>query len=222
MSPVSTQTLDLTLAAGTVRLLADRAAFLPNESLLLVADAHLGKAQAFRSLGVPVPGGSTAHNLRRLSALIESTQPRELVFLGDLLHAQQGRTAGVLAAVRTWRERHAHVPMRLVRGNHDSRAGDPPADWDMSVVDEPYRVGGWALCHHPQHVPQAHVVAGHLHPGVSLGRGIDRVRLACFHVGMHCSVLPAFGEFTGLHRIHRQAGDRVVLVAEGELRAMPA
>jgi metallophosphoesterase superfamily enzyme len=38
----------------------------------------------------------------------------------------------------------------LVRGNHDSRAGDPPASLGIRVVDEPFAVGPFAACHHPQ------------------------------------------------------------------------
>jgi metallophosphoesterase superfamily enzyme len=49
-------------------------------------------------------------------------------------------------------------------------------------------------------VPGAYVLAGHLHPGVVLGgRAHDRLRLPCFHFGPRSGVLPAFGEFTGMH-----------------------
>ena len=39
----------------------------------LVADAHIGKAQSFRRLGVPVPGGTTAATLQRLSRAVAAT-----------------------------------------------------------------------------------------------------------------------------------------------------
>ena len=42
-----------------LRLLPERAAWVEDLGLLLVADMHLGKPQAFRRLGVPVPEGST-------------------------------------------------------------------------------------------------------------------------------------------------------------------
>lgn len=214
--------LTLDLPPGPLRLLGGLAAFLPETGHLLVADAHLGKAHAFRAMGVPVPPGTTADNLQRLDRLIEATVPRELVFLGDLLHARHGRGDATMRAVSAWRRRRAALPMRLVRGNHDSRAGDPPPDWDVAVVDEPWRLGGWALCHHPGRVDGAVTIAGHVHPGVVLGSGLDRLRLPCFHVSDGQVMLPAFGAFTGLHVVRPAPGDTVVVVAEGRLRPLPA
>jgi hypothetical protein len=40
------------------------------------------------------------------------------------------------------------------------------------------------------------------------------LRLPCFHFGAHCGVLPAFGDFTGMHVVRPEAGDRVFVVAE--------
>lgn len=208
-------------SAGPLELFAQRAAFLRDHGLLLIADAHLGKAQSFRRLGMPVPAGTTAGNLDRLSALIERTRPREVVFLGDMLHARSGRTRGVETAVEQWRESH-RLPMRLVRGNHDLHAGDPPPRWNVDVCDEPYRCGAWALCHHPQHLPGAFVLAGHVHPAVSWGQRFERLTLPCFHFQSGLGVLPAFGEFTGLHRVQPGPGDQVAVLAGGELRWLPS
>lgn len=213
--------LSVDLDAGPIVLLGDRAAFLPDLGCLLIADLHLGKAQAFRSLGVPVPGGTTAHNLARLDRLIAGCQPRELIFLGDLLHARHGRSAALQTTVRDWRDRYPQVDMHLVRGNHDSRAGDPPSDWRIAIVDEPWLRAGWALCHHPQVVPGHYVLAGHLHPCALVASGSDRLRLPCFHLGTRQGVLPAFGGFTGMHPIVRRPGDRVAVVADGAVRLLP-
>ncbi len=71
-------------------LLPQRAVFDPAERTLFVADVHFGKAAAFRALGAPVPKGTTADNLARLTALMEATGAARLVVLGDLLHARAG------------------------------------------------------------------------------------------------------------------------------------
>jgi uncharacterized protein len=202
------------LPAGPVVLLADRAAFLPEPGLLLVADAHLGKAQAFRRLGVPVPSGTTAHNLARLQALVAQTGAREIVFLGDLLHARQARHADLDAAFVAWRQAHPHLGLRLIRGNHDRHAGDPPAAWGVQVADEPWRCGPWALCHHPAEVAGAYAFAGHVHPAVRVGRGASALRLPCFHLSPALMLLPAFGAFTGLHLVQPAPGDGVAVVAD--------
>jgi uncharacterized protein len=185
-------------AGVELHLLPERAIWWPQGRTLFIADLHLGKAASYRALGQPVPGGTTQENLDRLSALVVKHSPQQLVFLGDFLHAAAARTASVLAALAEWRERHTAVEMTLVRGNHDSRAGDPPASLQIEVVDEPYLQGPFALCHHPQSHATHFVLAGHVHPVCRLsGRGRDSLRMPCFVVQAGRAVLPAFGEFTG-------------------------
>ena len=99
--------------------------------MLFIADLHLGKAATYRALGQPVPSGTTGANLQRLSQLIAHYQPAQLVFLGDFLHAAQARTPTLLAALADWRAAHPDLACTLVRGNHDSRAGDPPAELEI-------------------------------------------------------------------------------------------
>ena len=223
MGAIEAAAQTVTVQAGGCRfeLQPERAAWLPEPGLLLVADVHLGKAQSFRRLGVPVPGGTTLGNLARLDRLIGRTRPRRLVFLGDLLHARAARAPAVLTAVAAWRRRHAGLAMTLVRGNHDDRAGDPPPDWAIEVVDEPWIAGPLALCHEPQAVDGRYVVAGHVHPAFVVGRGVDAMRLPCFHFGPAAAVLPAFGEFTGMHRVPGRPGDRVFVVGEGRVHEVP-
>lgn len=201
-----------------LRLLAHKAAFDPELGLLLVADAHLGKAQAFRRLGVPVPAGTTAQALALLDGLLADTGAREIVFLGDLLHAAAAQGPGTMAAVLAWRQRHPALQLTLVRGNHDRHAGDPPAALGVQVVDGPLRRGPWALAHEPAAVAGAYVLAGHVHPGLVLtGRGHERLRLPCFHFGPEVGVLPAFGPFTGLHLLPAGPGVRRYAVADGQV-----
>lgn len=198
---------------------------------LLVADAHFGKAVSFRKLGVPVPSGTTSQTLDELSGVIGATRAKRVVFLGDFLHSRHSHAKGTLSALARWRAAHAAIELTLVRGNHDDRAGDPPASLDITVVDEPLRLGPFALCHHPRPVHGAYVLAGHWHPCISVaGRAFQRLRLPCFWFGDDSGalpenavgVLPAFGSFTGMHRIEPRAGDRIFPVADDVVRAIPA
>ena len=75
--------LAITYADHTVWLLPEHALWWPAGRVLFVADLHLGKAATYRALGQPVPSGTTAENLRRLSQLITHYLPAQLVFLGD-------------------------------------------------------------------------------------------------------------------------------------------
>ena len=213
--------LEITVAGAPLRLLARRAVYLPDAGTLLVADAHIGKAQSFRRLGVPVPSGTTGEALQALGALLAETGARRIVFLGDLLHSSRSRSAAIGAEVAAWRERHAEVELTLVRGNHDRHAGDPPREWRVDCVDEPLRLAPFALVHQPQPVPGAYALAGHVHPAALLGgRARERLRLPCFHFGPAVGVLPAFGGFTGMQVLPRVPGDRVFVVAGDEVRTL--
>jgi uncharacterized protein len=152
------------------------------------------------------------------------------VFLGDFLHSARSHAAGTLAALHEWRERNAALPLTLIRGNHDARAGDPPASLRLEIVEEPLALGAFALCHHPRPVAGAYVLAGHWHPCISVsGRAFERLRLPCFWFGddtgqlpqQAVGILPAFGAFTGMHRIEPRAGDRIFPVAQDVVRALP-
>ena len=208
-----------------LELLAGKAIWWPAEATLLVADAHLGKAQSFRALGVPVPRGTTLENLDALDALLAAHAARRIVFLGDLLHARAAHARQTMAAVEAWREQRPALELVLVRGNHDDRAGDPAPALGVHCVDEPFALAaapGLALCHHPEPQPGfAYTLGGHLHPCTTVGRGIDRLRLPCFHFGAAVGVLPAFGAFTGAHPIERAPGDRVYVVADNAVHALP-
>ncbi|HEX2828296.1 MAG TPA: ligase-associated DNA damage response endonuclease PdeM [Burkholderiales bacterium] len=211
---------ETTAAGESLWLLPERAAYWPREQTLLIADAHLGKAAAFRREGVAVPAGTTDENLRKLSELIDAFTATRLVFLGDMLHNKVARDATARAFTR-WRERHAALEVTLVRGNHDKRAGDPPREWDVECVDEPWLLDGLALCHMPQTVPDHYAIAGHVHPSVRLaGRGRELVRLPCFFFGSDYAILPAFGPFTGMAGIEPEQGDRVYVVAGSSVIAV--
>jgi len=209
-------------AGADLHLLPERAVWWPQSRTLFIADLHIGKAATYRALGQPVPAGTTQENLDRLSALIETFSPQKIVFLGDFLHAAAARTAGVMAALNLWREQHAAIGMTLVRGNHDRRAGDPPASLRIEVVDEPYLQGPFALCHHPQLHATHFVLAGHLHPVCRLsGRGRDSLRMPCFVVEAGQAVLPAFGEFTGGWMVGLEVGRQLYPVGGNAVWCLP-
>ncbi|HEX2205062.1 MAG TPA: ligase-associated DNA damage response endonuclease PdeM [Longimicrobium sp.] len=202
------------VAGEAVLLLPERALFWPRAGALLVADAHWGKAAAFRAAGLAVPGGTTVEGLDRLSRALERSGAARLVFLGDLFHARAGKQPRVIDAVLAWRTRHAGVEMTLVRGNHDRHAGDPPPELGIACIDAPLHDPPFVLVHHPAPSPAGYVLAGHLHPSVTLrGPGRQRERLPCFHFGSAVGTLPAFGPFTGTADVAVAPGDRVFVAA---------
>lgn len=196
-------------------LFPEKAAFLPASRTLLVADLHIGKAVSFRGLGVPVPRGTTSDTLATLGMLAVRLGARRVALLGDFLHSRQAHAPATLATLERWRRQHAALELLLVRGNHDDRAGDPPPRLGIEPIDEPLRLDGLALCHHPRPDAGAYVIGGHLHPCVTLaGRAHDRLRLPCFWFRAGVGVLPAFGTFTGMQPIRPGPDDRVFAIAD--------
>jgi uncharacterized protein len=206
----------VTVEAGgeSLLLLPEKAILIADTATLLVADAHFGKAVSFRRLGVPVPAGTTDETLSVLTKLVQRWGVKRIVFLGDFLHSARSLAPATLSAILRWRAAHSALELTLVRGNHDTSAGDPPAALGIRPCDEPAMHRGLALSHHPRPVSGAFVLAGHLHPCVSVGgRAHDWHRLPCFWFSQGLAVLPAFGAFTGMHPIRAQTGERVFAAA---------
>jgi uncharacterized protein len=203
--------VDIEAAGEVLTLLPQRALFWPAMSMLVIADIHFGKAASFRAQGIPVPRGTTTENLEMLTTLVAATGATSILFLGDFLHARHAHAAATMAALHAWREGHSDLALTLVRGNHDSHAGDPPSSLAIAVVDEPYLVGPFVFAHHPQAHPDGYVLAGHVHPVYRLAARGDALRLPCYVFGTEGGLLPSFGAFTGGHPVTPAPHDRLFL-----------
>ncbi|WP_065259271.1 ligase-associated DNA damage response endonuclease PdeM [Pseudomonas bananamidigenes] len=206
------------LAGEDLWLLPEKALYWPAQQALLIADVHFGKAAAYRRLGQPVPQGTTTANIAVIEQLLGRLPCRQLIFLGDFLHGPGSHASDTLSALGEWRSRHADLPITLVRGNHDKRAGDPPQTLDIRVVPEPLLLGPFALQHEPEPHPERHVLAGHVHPVYRLnGKGRQRLRLTCFRLGARVSLLPAFGAFTGGYPVEKEDDCRIFVIGDNEI-----
>ena len=203
------------VAGERLVLLAERVAFWERRGTLFVADPHFGKAATFRAAGIPVPRGTTTGSLVRLDSALDRTRASRIVFLGDFLHAREGREAETTRVVAEWRRRNSSVEMLLVRGNHDARAGDPGPEIDIPCVDGPVVELPFVFTHKPAISDAGYVICGHVHPSARLtGPGRERARVPCFWFGERTAILPAFGEFTGLGDIEAQPNDHVWVVVD--------
>ena len=213
---------DLQVAGTTLLLLPEKAAYWPEQKTLLIADAHFGKAAAYRALGQPVPRGTTAANLHKLDRLLATHDCKQVIFLGDFLHGP-GSGIATQKALLAWRERHPDLDCILVRGNHDVRAGDPAVELCIQVVAEPWLLGPFALCHTPAEHPTHHVIAGHVHPTFRLaGRARQSLTLPCFSSSATMTLLPSFGGFTGGYVIDCAAGGQVFVTNEEFVWQVPS
>jgi DNA ligase-associated metallophosphoesterase len=204
----------LEIRGETLTLLPERCAFWHRESMLLVADPHWGKAATFRAGGIPVPSGTTREAIARLESAVTRINPQRIAFLGDLLHAAEGRNESLFSALAEWRQTRAEVSITLVRGNHDRRAGDPPASLDFDCVDAPHAIAPFVLAHYPADDPNGYVLSGHVHPGVWIPYA---GKVPCFSFGKSCGILPAFGDFTGLALVAEADEQMIFAVADNEV-----
>ena len=211
------------IAGETVTLLPERAMFLPARGMLLVADLHLGKAETYRSLGVPMPEGIAEESLERLERAIDRSGAARVIVLGDLVHCEEGMEDPVVEIMARWRRR-VSLPMSLIGGNHDA-AVSIPRSWRVEDDGAERRLGPFRLQHHPRPTDAAVdgddpvVLAGHLHPVLSLGEGARRVLAHAFVVEPGQVILPAFTPFARGARVRPEfdRGRRIFAIAEGQV-----
>ena len=211
---------ETTLAGEDVVLHGERALFWPRHGILAIADLHLGKSQAFRSAGLPLPRGGTSHDLARIDRLLRDFAPHTLLVLGDLLHGALTRDSEWFARWHAWRASHPRLRVQAVLGNHD-RALDAGAlaieNVGATLLMPPFR-----FAHVPRTDADAHRVAGHLHPVVRLSDTGINARVPVFWLGTGNTVLPAFTQFSGGYLIEPGEGDRLWACGGDAIAELPA
>ena len=180
------------------------ALYVPDFQALLIADLHLEKGTSLARRGVHLPPYDTRESLRQLSAVIQSTKPQRLVFLGDSFHdggARERIDADDLAALRAITSDTATI---WITGNHDPR---PPTDVGGKIVSE-IALGPVVLRHEPQSLrPGMFEIAGHLHPAAAVEVRGHRIRCRCFIADARRMIMPAFGSYTGALSVKSEAFD---------------
>jgi len=200
---------------------AERAVYWPARNALLVADTHFGKAGVFRAAGVPIPEGIDAHDLSRLSRLVQRHGAARLIVLGDFFHGRPRHSASFVERFDAWLRQHVNLDIDVVTGNHDLHGGagrwEPRLRWHAASLHEP----PFELAHQAEPRGAGTVLCGHRHPVMRLhSRSGDYARLPAFWFTRSCATLPSFGQFTGGSPIHSEAGDRIFVIAEGEIIAL--
>jgi DNA ligase-associated metallophosphoesterase len=193
----------------------ERAIFWQEKKALIVADPHFGKAQVLREHGIPVPKGTTAGDLERLSGLLDLFHAHRLIVLGDLTHGRVQNSQAFDGYFKQWRRRYKDVKISLVTGNHDRHSGRPPTHMQIDQMAAALLLTPFHFTHRPTSAGPLYTMAGHLHPAVTLkGKGRQKEILACFWIGSCAAVLPAFGTFTGNHIIRAKPGDQIFVIAD--------
>ncbi|MEL6141709.1 MAG: ligase-associated DNA damage response endonuclease PdeM [Bacteroidota bacterium] len=208
------------LQGETFFLHPEKAVFWESESILLLADLHLGKGAHFRKAGIAVPVAVQTANFNRLRKTIEDCEPQRVLFLGDLFHSHHNHVWELLKEFIT---AYPRISFELVPGNHDILAEYHYAASLLDIHPAIYEVSIFTFSHHPlsttEQVEGKYNFCGHIHPSVRLRstNGKGGLRVPCFYFGKHQAILPAFGEFTGTANIKVEEGDRIFVPVEGQV-----
>lgn len=184
--------------------------------MMWITDLHLGKIRHFRKSGIPVPEKASLKNFENLIDLINQYQPSEVLILGDLFHSHFNDDWDNFSQVI----RHfSSIHFILIPGNHDTINDFRYESLGISIIKQEWECEPFIFTHIPlekEMIPEhLYNICGHLHPTVRLkGKGRQQLSFPCFYFGENQGYLPAFGIFTGNHRLKVEPGDKVFIIAD--------
>lgn len=196
-------------------LLPEKALFHPVSSALIISDLHLGKINHFRKSGIPVPVKAQESNLENLAVLFIQLRPQKVFFLGDLFHSHYNSAWDSFGQLIS---SFSEINFHLVTGNHDILSDHQYARYGIKTYKTFMLTDYIRLIHAPEEENIENGltdICGHIHPAVVLrGKGLRAEKFPCFWINEKYMVLPAFGAFTGTHRIAPKKSDRIFFIAD--------
>jgi hypothetical protein len=161
----------------------------------VVADVHLGYAEARQRDGDAVPTVSVSAALAPLAAALGKQNVTRLVIAGDLFEA--GATPALVSDLVAWSKRERIELAAIVPGNHDRRI---TTDTRLPVCSAFFQLGDWHIAHGDGELPAGRVVQGHEHPLMRWGNGLTA---PCYLVAERHIVLPAYSaDAAGVNVLH--------------------
>lgn len=173
----------------------------------VVADLHLGYAEARRRRGDAVPTESMSALLEPLRRVTQQCEIQRLVIAGDLL--EDGDCRDALSDFLEWIERSEMDLLAVVPGNHDKNLeSSVDSKCRLPLYPQGVTVGEWRIVHGEGELPDAPVVHGHEHPCLrwSPKKRANRPRFPrgrfapdtidgpCYLTGPRRLILPAFSK----------------------------
>jgi len=192
------------------------AVFWNKESMLLIADVHLGKVTHFRKHGSAIPQESISQNFKALAEVVAYFKPKFLCFLGDLFHSYINNEWLLFENFIG----EISCDVILISGNHDIIPTSMYDKIGVEVIQE-LVIKTFLLTHHPENRIGFFNFSGHIHPGVKLlGFGKQFLSLSCFYRTKNQIILPAFGSFTGKFIIQPKKEDHIYVITDNEVIEM--
>ncbi|WCM41831.1 ligase-associated DNA damage response endonuclease PdeM [Flavobacterium sp. CBA20B-1] len=173
-----------------------RSMFWPALQTLIFSDLHSGKSAYFRKNGIAMPSYLHTLDLQRLKNLILHYQPKNILIVGDLIHAGNNKEVTDLKQLIA---EHDAINFQLVKGNHDRLPDSFIKSLGFKNIYQHLEICGILVVHEPIENQKLPAISGHLHPGVQIPLLKNKSkRLPCFMVQKNQLILPAFSGFTGM------------------------
>ena len=159
------------LQQQTLWLSPESCLFWEEEKRLIVSDIHFGKSGHFRKEGIGIPQTVFKEDLQRLVAQVQFFQPKELIVVGDFFHSH------INNEIRLFEKRRkdlSHLPIHLVRGNHDILNEQWYAANEISIQEGTMDLHPFQFTHEPPVTKktvsseQPYLFTGHIHPGIRI------------------------------------------------------
>jgi metallophosphoesterase superfamily enzyme len=165
MKPAEPACESYEMAPG-VTALAPGVAWLAHSRTLVAADAHLGYEDV---VGGALPLWSTTEVLATLTLLARRCAAREIVFLGDAIHATGMSDGAAREIARGLEALRKEASLTFIAGNHEGRTRGLLI---LGQTCEEIERDGWLLVHgdRPSH-GGLRAIIGHLHPSLRLHGG---------------------------------------------------
>ncbi|TBN06731.1 ligase-associated DNA damage response endonuclease PdeM [Hyunsoonleella flava] len=195
----------MTIAAKTVNIQGEvlaltnqRCIYWKAKEALILSDLHIGKTAHFRKNGIPVSSEVLQKDLQRLEQLIHHFNPKSLIIVGDLFHAELNKD---VLFFKKWMQQFPDINISLIKGNHDKNSFELYDGLNIDLLDNQLELPPFVFVHDIKtYAVNKFYISGHIHPGVLIkGKGKQRIKLPCYQIIKNKLVLPAFSEFTGLN-----------------------
>ena len=200
---------------------SSKVVFWEQEKILILSDLHLGKSGHFRKSGIAIPHAVMKEDMQRLVTVIQFFKPELVVIVGDLFHSVENKEHELFLK---WRNDLQHVPILLVKGNHDIVPDEWYANANITTAEKYWRRNNFLFVHHIEDVEQEEIseedyfFSGHIHPAVSIkGLGKQSLRFSCFYFAKKYAVLPAFGKFTGTYLVEPSKDEKVFAIVNNSV-----
>lgn len=205
---------EIILQGEKLTLLPERALWWAARRTIIVSDVHWGKSGHFRKFGIALPSKTQCGDSQRLADVLHRYNADRLIITGDLFHSRYNKE---VEAFTQWRAQHAGLHIDFVTGNHDILPREKYHAWNLEIHEDGLAESPFYFAHDAVQHPELFTIHGHIHPGIRVPGGRQSGAMPCFCINAHRMILPAFGQFTGTHRIQPQEFRGIYVVGDGKV-----